>query len=231
MEKPKKHFLFNLEWEEILSELPQEVKYEVYDAIIEYAKSGKLLDLKPIAKGCFLFIKKELDYYFDSYEKKSKIRKEAGSKGGKASQMKQKQANASFANQNEQTQANASINKNKNKIDSEDKSSSYPPTPQGGSDVAAVKERIVSEFFSKQIALEGFCKNNHTTPETLHKLADEIFDEWELSNEEDLSDRHFVNALRVKLRLKNANPTNYQQQSGGFRSKLPPKPGYGLRES
>lgn len=234
MEKPKQHFLFNLEWDEILSELPKEVKYEVYDAIIEYAKSGKLLDLKPIAKGCFLFIKKELDYYFDSYEKKSKIRKEAGSKGGNASQIKQKQAkqaNASFANQNKQTQANASINKNKNKNDSEDKSSSYPHTPQGGSAVVAAREIILSEFFSKQAAIEQFCMVNHTTAEELRKLAEEIFNDWELTNDEDISERHLMNSLRVKLRLKNANSTNYQQQQRGILSKLPPKPGHGLREN
>lgn len=108
MEKPKKHFLFNLEWEEILSELPQEVKYEVYDAIIEYAKSGKLLDLKPIAKGCFLFIRKELDYYKAQYQNTINARKKAGSKGGKSKQMQANeanQANASFANKRKQTQA------------------------------------------------------------------------------------------------------------------------------
>lgn len=61
MNTDRKHFLFNLEWADILAELPKEVKYEVYDAIVEYARSGKLPDLKPIAKGVMLCIKREID--------------------------------------------------------------------------------------------------------------------------------------------------------------------------
>lgn len=61
MDKARKQFLFNLEWNEILSELPREVRFEVYDAVFEYAMSGKILDLQPLAKGCFLFIKHEID--------------------------------------------------------------------------------------------------------------------------------------------------------------------------
>lgn len=113
MGKDKKHFLFNLEWVEILKELPSEVRYEVYDAIMEYVASGILSDLKPIAKGVFLFIKKEIDYNESQYQKTVNARKEAGSKGGKARQAKRllaTQANAAFAKQNKQNLANSSIN-------------------------------------------------------------------------------------------------------------------------
>lgn len=54
-------FIFRVEWQEILSDCCPEVKLEVYDAIIEYAKSGTLVDLKPKAKIAFSFIKKEID--------------------------------------------------------------------------------------------------------------------------------------------------------------------------
>lgn len=196
----KKHFLFNLEWDEILSELPKEVKYEVYDAIIEYAKSGKLMDLKPIAKGCFLFIKKEIDYYISSYDSKIEKRKEAGSKGGKAKQKVAKQANATFAKQNKQSQANGSINKNIN--ENENINVLLPPNPQGGvADVAGAKEKILENFFSKQIALEQFCMSERTSPEELRRLADAVFAEWELVNERDVSEKHLINALRIKIRI------------------------------
>ncbi len=89
--------------------------------------------------------------------------------------------------------------KRKNKINPP-----YNPPSEGGSvEVGADdKERIVSEFFSKQIAVEAFCKNNGTTPEELHVLVDEILTEWELSNEKDVNARHLMNALRIKIRLK-----------------------------
>ncbi|MCI9608528.1 MAG: hypothetical protein HFJ94_10205 [Muribaculaceae bacterium] len=61
----KNTFIFNLEWDEILSELPKEVKYEVYDAIIKYAKSGEIPVLRPLAKIAFMFIKKEIDNTLD----------------------------------------------------------------------------------------------------------------------------------------------------------------------
>lgn len=40
---------------------PAEVRLEVYDAVIEYASSGTLLELKPMAKMAFSFIKREID--------------------------------------------------------------------------------------------------------------------------------------------------------------------------
>lgn len=36
---------------------PPEVRLEVYDAVIEYAESGTLSELRPLAKMAFSFIK------------------------------------------------------------------------------------------------------------------------------------------------------------------------------
>ena len=60
---------------------PAEVRYEVYDAIIEYAASGKLTELKPLAKMAFSFIKKEMDYNNERYNDIVAKRSEAGKKG------------------------------------------------------------------------------------------------------------------------------------------------------
>lgn len=82
MEKEVKHsFIFNIEWRDLLMDYPAEVRYEVYDAVIEYAASGKLLELKPLAKMAFTFIKKEMDYYTQKYQEKVLKRSEAGKKG------------------------------------------------------------------------------------------------------------------------------------------------------
>ena len=61
---------------------PAEVRYEVYDAIIEYAASGKLSDLKPLAKMAFSFIKKEMDYNNERYKEKVEKNRVNGKKGG-----------------------------------------------------------------------------------------------------------------------------------------------------
>ena len=62
-------------------EYPAEVRLEVYDAIIEYAASGTLRELKPLAKMAFSFIKKEIDYNNEKYEETVTKRSEAGKKG------------------------------------------------------------------------------------------------------------------------------------------------------
>ena len=77
----KKSFVFNCEWQEVLMDYPPEVRLEVYDAVIEYAVSGKLSELKPLAKMAFSFIKKEIDFNNSRYEETVSKRSEAGRKG------------------------------------------------------------------------------------------------------------------------------------------------------
>lgn len=62
-------------------EYPAEVRLEVYDAIIEYVASGRLSELKPLAKMAFSFIKKEIDSNNARYDETVKKRSEAGKKG------------------------------------------------------------------------------------------------------------------------------------------------------
>lgn len=77
----KRSFVFNIDWRDVLMDYPAEVRYEVYDAIIEYAASGKLLELKPLAKMAFSFIKKEMDFNNERYLEIVAKRSEAGRKG------------------------------------------------------------------------------------------------------------------------------------------------------
>lgn len=81
-DEKKNTFIFNLDWVEILHGYPREVRYEVYDAIMEYAQSGTLLELKPTSKMAFDFIKREMDYNANRYEEIRSIRQEAGRQGG-----------------------------------------------------------------------------------------------------------------------------------------------------
>ena len=54
-------FTFHIDWQEVLKEYPAEVRLEVYDAVIEYAATGTLSELKPLSKMAFSFIRKEMD--------------------------------------------------------------------------------------------------------------------------------------------------------------------------
>ena len=95
-------FIFNLEWYTVLLEYPAEVRFEVYEAIMVYASSGKLPELKPLAKMAFSFIKKELDYNRERYQSTVEKRRQAGSKGAEAKKAKRNKANASEAESDEQ---------------------------------------------------------------------------------------------------------------------------------
>lgn len=111
-------FIFNLEWYAVLSEYPAEVRFEVYEAIMRYAASGTLSDLKPLAHMAFSFIKKELDYNRDKYESMVEKRREAGRLGGATKGISNASASkTSKCKQNKQVlakQASASYNDNVN---------------------------------------------------------------------------------------------------------------------
>lgn len=54
-------FLFNTDWRDVLVGYAAEVRLEVYEAVIEYAASGTLPRLKPLAQMAFSFIKLQID--------------------------------------------------------------------------------------------------------------------------------------------------------------------------
>lgn len=224
-------FLFNLDWVEILRELPKEVKYEVYDAIIEYAASGIAPDLKPMALGVFLFIKREMDYNNEQRLKKIDARKEAGAKGGKAKQTKQtvaNQANATFAKQTKQTVAiydNVYVNDN---VNVEDKSSlrASARDEKNNQIKAEIEERKRNRMWKESIQMHF-----HIDEKEVDKRLDEFCEEIickELIIENIAM--YFTNWLNRKLYSSDANrPSNTNKQSG-LKGNLPRTPGHGLRE-
>ena len=100
----------------------KEVRHEVLDGVLEYMRSGKIIEMKPLAKMAFSFIKRELDYNNERYESMVSKRSEAGRKGGLSKGKTvaatdegsesddlsddNAEANASFAKQMKQSQAN-----------------------------------------------------------------------------------------------------------------------------
>lgn len=63
---------------------PAEVRLEVYEAIMEYAESGTLIELKPMAKMAFSIFKVEIDKEKDRTRSISEKRADAGRKAMEA---------------------------------------------------------------------------------------------------------------------------------------------------
>lgn len=79
----KETFLFYADWLNVIRDLPSEVQLEVYQAIAEYAIYDNLIELKPLAKVAFGFIKQTIDRDTKKYISISEKRSEAGKRGGR----------------------------------------------------------------------------------------------------------------------------------------------------
>lgn len=138
----RKSFIFYASWKEALMEFPAEVRLEVYDAIIEYAISGTLSELKPLAKMAFAFIKNDIDTYNEKYAEVVNKRSEAGKKGMKSRWEKQKDDNNCYS-----VITNVTINDNDNK--NENKDENIDTTSHKETDRSTLKvdyESIVDKF-------------------------------------------------------------------------------------
>lgn len=61
MERAKKVFVFNTVWYKIIRNCSTLVKGEVFTAVMEYAETGKIIELSDEAYVIFQFIKREID--------------------------------------------------------------------------------------------------------------------------------------------------------------------------
>lgn len=109
MSKTKDSFTFRSEWRDAISGLPEQVRLEIYEAIIEYGISGKLTDLKPMAMLAFNFAKVQIDRENERQKRISNSRREAGASGGNAKASLANVANvanASFASKRSKCKQN-----------------------------------------------------------------------------------------------------------------------------
>jgi len=74
--------VFYESWKNVISELTKDVQLEIYQAITEYAINGNLIELKPIAKVAFSFIKQDLDRDAKAYIEKCNRNRDNAKKGG-----------------------------------------------------------------------------------------------------------------------------------------------------
>lgn len=221
---------------------PAEVRLEVYDAIVRYAQSGTLSELKPQAKMAFSFIRKEIDRNKSKYNESVSNGKKGGNPNfvkGMSNPYYNGKINKDKPGLGKITQDNPHITQDNlidsdNVSDNDNVSSPHTPRGAGGGGMEALIHDVFAGFFSKRQHLEAFCINSRTTPEELRGLAGEIYHEWMLTNETDISERHLVNHLRTKLKHKRnenkINAGNTRGQPGGLYSRLPDEPEYGLIE-
>ena len=154
----RKNFVFNVSWQEVLMEYPAEVRLEVYDAVIRYAASGMLSELKPLSKMAFSFIKNEIDYNNRKYDEKVENLRANASKGG----LKRAENAAS-----KQLQANATNCKQMLPIASKCKQSKQtePYNVYDNVDVNVSKENA----YGVKETPEGDCEAFHENPESQEK--------------------------------------------------------------
>lgn len=79
----RKTFLFYKEWRDAIKDLPDDVRLELYDSIMEYAFTGEIEGLKPMASIAFNFIRPTIDRDTAKYISKTEANRENGNKGGR----------------------------------------------------------------------------------------------------------------------------------------------------
>lgn len=113
-------FVFYKDWLNVIRDLPSEVQLEVYQAITEYAIYGNLIELKPLAKVAFGFVKQTIDRDTQKYISIKEKRKEAGAKGGRPlktnelEESKDKQKNQLVFEKSKKSKSPLNVNVNDN---------------------------------------------------------------------------------------------------------------------
>lgn len=74
-------FVFYKDWRDAIKDLPNDIRLEIYDSIAEYAFSGEIPTLKPMASIAFNFIKGDLDRNLERYQEVRNKKSESGRLG------------------------------------------------------------------------------------------------------------------------------------------------------
>lgn len=204
----KKSFIFNVEWQEILLGYPSEVRLEVYDAIIEYVASGTILELKPMAKMAFSFIKKEIDYNTCKYNDIVAKRSEAGKKAMNKRYNKDvtNLTNDSKSNKCYQDETNLTVNDNDNvnespngdKVDAFLPEISDKPLKECYEELSANSSWIETVVINKRSAGHQDFTLEHFQ-EYLKKFFEKLQNEGEVRKSPKDGMAHFVRWLDIEL--------------------------------
>lgn len=204
----KDTLVFRKEWKDAMSGLPNEVRLEVYEAIIEYGTSGTLPSgLKQMAMLAFNFAKTTLDKDREKYEETRKKRSEAGKKH-KGNQYKNG-TSVPFDEQMEQNGTNGTVYVDVddsvyvNKLSDE----SVIKCVRAHEESSSTSTEYLNKFFNngKQM-IESLLMSLGLPPDasdTLKNLAETIVNEWRMSEQthKDYNDfcKHLISTIRIRV--------------------------------
>lgn len=93
-------------------------------------------------------------------------------------------------------------------------------------------EETLHEILDNKIALEAFCKNEHTTPQEFETLARQTLDEWQITKPPHFTDadtrQHLVSAVRIKIKHCKNSEDGTTNKPRSRRRGVPDDPDYGL---
>ena len=180
----------------------------MYDAIIEYVASGTILELKPMAKMAFSFIKKEIDYNTCKYNDIVAKRSEAGKKAMNKRYNKDvtNLTNDSKSNKCYQDATNLTVNDNDNvnespngdKVDAFLPEISDKPLKECYEELSANSSWIETVVINKRSAGHQDFTLEHFQ-EYLKKFFEKLQNEGEIRKSPKDGMAHFVRWLDIEL--------------------------------
>ena len=78
----KESFIFYRDWKDAIQDLPDNVRLEIYETVIEYAITGTVRELEPVSNIAFSFIKQTIDMDVIKYNAVIERNRANGLKGG-----------------------------------------------------------------------------------------------------------------------------------------------------
>lgn len=153
----KGSFIFRKEWKNAISGLPDDVRLEIYEAIIDYGTTGNMPKLRPMAKLAFNFTREFIDKDKSKYESICERRREYGKKGGlaKATKSKQELAKASKSNTGKQKLASVADNDIDNDMSSSNEEQNKKKTTKvvkkDAASAAALLEKRKDDFYKSLV--------------------------------------------------------------------------------
>ena len=197
--KPKTTtFVFNCAWRDSLREYPDNVRLEVYEAIIDYAATGQLPQLQgSLARMALNFIRRDIDYCRNRYAAISEKRRSAGRRSHGAAEQPA--------------------------IDEPIEEPEQPPSPAAAPEPAAPDycpypncnaDSFIADFFDskRDPIIEPLCMQLAITPKEFRSLAETVVNEWAAATLEHPTRqdayRHLISQVRIKTeRQRTKNPS------------------------
>ena len=77
---------------------------------------------------------------------------------------------------------------------------------------ARTREEFEQEIFDNDLKIEQACMSLDISPQQYRQMARAVLNEWDFTEEDDRSYKHFMNTLRIKAREQKRSKTQYHGQ-------------------